>query len=107
MKKKLDIVILPKIVCHYQHFIFKCKKNKGAELSTGHEMLMIYRCLLYMWMYLGMAYISLIINLVLGFIHSNAESLTKEIRSIIEEKVRAFHVEQKFLFKIGYLKLMF
>lgn len=40
-----------------------------------------------MWMYLGMAYISLIINLCLEFFEQKAENLSKEIRSIIEEKV--------------------
>lgn len=59
----------------------------GSDIQIHKNLLMFYRFLLYMWMYLGMAYISLIVNLCLEFLKQNAESLSKEIRSIIEEKV--------------------
>lgn len=60
---------------------------KGSDVQIPKNLLMFYRFLLYMWMYFGMAYISLIVNLCLEFLKQNAENLRKEIRSIIEEKV--------------------
>lgn len=52
-----------------------------------------YRFALYLWMYLGMAFISLIITLCLDYIKANAQNLRKEIINIIEEKVRDLNIQ--------------
>ncbi|RNA18214.1 potassium channel subfamily K member 10 [Brachionus plicatilis] len=47
----------------------------------------VYRFSLYLWMYLGMAYISLIITLVLDYFKANAENIRKEVINMIEDKI--------------------
>lgn len=49
--------------------------------------LIVYRLVLYLWMFLGMAYISLIITYFLDNFKDKAHNLRKELLAIIEEKV--------------------
>lgn len=59
----------------------------GSNLKLSTTWINAYRFLLYMWMYIGMAYISLIITLVLDYFKTNAENIRKEIIHMIEEKI--------------------
>jgi hypothetical protein len=60
---------------------------KGSTLELDSGWLIFYRFSLYLWMFLGMAYISLIINLSLDYFKENADNIRKEFINIIEEKV--------------------
>ncbi|CAF0926222.1 unnamed protein product [Brachionus calyciflorus] len=59
----------------------------GSNLKLSPLWMNVYRFSLYLWMYLGMAYISLIITLVLDYFKANAQNLRKEVINIIEEKI--------------------
>ena len=54
--------------------------------------LTIYRIGVFVWIFLGMSYISLIINLLLEFLKGNADNFGKELKTILEEKVSAFAI---------------
>ena len=59
----------------------------GSSLKMSSIWMNLYRFLLYLWMYLGMAFISLIITLVLDYFKANAENIRKEVVHMIEEKI--------------------
>ncbi len=52
--------------------------------------LTIYRIGVFVWIFLGMSYISLIINLLLEFLKGNANTFKKELKTILEDKVSLF-----------------
>ena len=66
--------------------------------------LTIYRIGVFVWIFLGMSYISLIINLLLEFLKGNADNFGKELKTLLEEKVSAFAL---FQFSIIYFKKLF
>ena len=47
-----------------------------------------YKLILYLWIYFGMAFIALLINLFLEYFKDNADLIKKEINEIINEKVK-------------------
>lgn len=59
----------------------------GSSLKMSPMWMNLYRFSLYLWMYLGMAFISLIITLVLDYFKANAENIRQEVIYIIEEKI--------------------
>jgi heme exporter protein D len=56
-------------------------------LKINEVGIVFYKLGFYLWVYLGMAYISLIVNLLLEFFKENAANIRKELMTIIEEKV--------------------
>ena len=60
----------------------------ASDSTMSSVNLTIYRIGVFIWIFLGMSYISLIINLLLEFLKGNADNLTKELKTIFEERVR-------------------
>jgi heme exporter protein D len=56
-------------------------------LNINEIGIVFYKLGFYLWVYLGMAYISLIVNLLLEFFKENAANIRKELMTIVEEKV--------------------
>ena len=59
----------------------------GSTSNMSKNWLIFYRLVLYIWMFLGMSYISLIITYLMDNFKNKAHNLRNELLGIIEEKV--------------------